>query len=250
MTINTDINILGGLPDWNLVNVFLQDSITTLKEDGTLHTYSSIKTDKSVKRFEKTISTTLIHFLNKDVELLLRSLLKVERISKDSLQLLFWNASLNNDLLNYLNSQIYFLAFYSGRISIKQDEVLACLKDLKERETELQNWSISTLETTASKYLTLLKKFGLMGGSLHKSILHPYLSDKMFVVFVYWLKAIETKSNLMESAWLKYAFCEIPVLIDRLMQKKFATYFLINFTGDNLKIETTIPYETIYDALK
>ena len=229
--------------------MFLKDSITTLKEDGTLHTYSSIKTDKSVKRFEKTISTTLIHFLNKDVELLLRSLLKAENISKDSLYLLFWNASLNNNLLHYLNSQIYFLAFYSGRISIKQDEVLACLKDLKEREVELKNWSISTLETTASKYLTLLKKFGLMEGSLHKSILHPYLSDKMFIVFVYWLKAIESKSNLMESEWLKYTFCEISVFIDRLMQKKFVSYFLINFTANNLKIETTIPYEKIYDAI-
>ncbi len=250
MTINTDINILGGLPDWNLVNVFLKDSITTLKEDGTLHTYSSIKTHKSVKRFEKTISTTLIHFLNKDIEILVRNLLKVESISKDSLQLLFWNASLNNELLHYLNSQIYFLAYYSGRISIKQDEILACLKDLRERETKLQNWSISTLETTASKYLTLLKKFGLMEGSLHKSIIHPYLSDKMFIVFVYWLKGIESKSNLMESEWLKYSFCEMSVFIDRLLQKKFASCFLINFTGDNLKIETTIPYENINDVIK
>jgi hypothetical protein len=248
--INSDINVLGSLPDWNLINVFLNDNIGSLRKVGGIHTYTAIKTDKSVKRFEKAISGSLIKFHKEDVEVMVRQVLGNENISNDSLLLIFWNASYNNELLNYLNTEIYFLAFYSGRISIKQDEVVACLKDLKEREIELKKWSDSTLQTTASKYLTLLKKFHLMEGSLNKSILHPYLNDKMFVLFVYWLTTIESKSNLIESEWLKYSFCERPVFIERLMQKKFAKYFLLNYTGDKLKIETTTPYEKIYHAFK
>lgn len=250
MIINTDLNILGGLPDWNLINVFLKESMVALRKGGGTHTYTSIKTDKSVKRFEKAISATLIKFCNAEVEALVRNTLTGEKVSNDSLLLLFWNASYNNELLNYLNTEIYFLAFYSGRISIKPDEVVACLKDLKEREIELKKWSDSTLKITASKYLTLLKKFHLMEGSLNKSIVHPYLNDKMFILFVYWLKAIESKSNLLESKWLKYSFCEKAVFIERLMQKKFAKYFQLNYTGDKLKIETTVPYEKIYHAIK
>lgn len=250
MTINSDINVLGSLPDWNLINVFLKDNIRSLRKGGGIHTYTAIKTDKSVKRFEKAISATLIKFCNAEAEALVRNILVGEKITNDSLHLIFWNASFNNELLNYLNTEIYFLAFYSGRISIKQDEVAACLKDLKEREIELKKWSDSTLQTTASKYLTLLKKFHLMEGSLNKTILHPYLNDRMFILFVYWIKAIETKSNLLESEWLKYSFCEKPVFIERLMQKKFAKYFQLNYTGDNLKIETTMPYEKIYNAIK
>ena len=250
MIINSDLNILGGLPDWNLINVFLKESIGTLRKGGGIHTYTAIKTDKSVKRFDKAISATLIKFCNAEVEILVRNVLDGEKITNDSLLLIFWNASFNNELLNYLNTEIYFLAFYSGRISIKQDEVIACLKDLKERENELKKWSDSTLQTTASKYLTLLKKFHLMEGSLNKTIMHPYLNDKMFILFVYWLTATESKSNLLESEWLQYSFCERPVFIERLMQKKFAKYFQLNYTGDKLKIETTIPYEKIYDAIK
>jgi hypothetical protein len=247
--INSDLNILGGLPDWNLINIFLKDSISSLRKVGGVHTYTAIKTDKSVKRFEKAISATLIKFYNAEVEVLVRNMLEGEKITNDSLLLIFWNASFNNELLNYLNTQIYFLAFYSGRISIKQDEVAACLKDLKEREIELKKWSDSTLQTTASKYLTLLKKFHLMEGSLNKTILHPYLNDKMFILFVYWIIAVESKSNLFESEWLKYSFCEKSVFVERLMQKKFSKYFQLNYTGDNLKIETTMPYEKIYHAI-
>ena len=249
MTINSDINVLGSLPDWNLINVFLKDNISSLRKVGGVHTYTAIKTDKSVKRFEKAISATLIKFCDAKVENLVRDMFESESISNESLLLIFWNASFNNELLNYLNSQTYFLAFYSGRISIKQDEVAACLKDLKEREIELKKWSDSTLQTTASKYLTLLKKFHLMEGSLNKTILHPYLNDRMFILFVYWIKAVETKSNLLESEWLKYSFCEKSVFLERLMQKKFAKFFQLNYTGDNLKIETTMPYEKIYHAI-
>ena len=249
MTINSDINVLGSLPDWNLINVFLKDNISSLRKVGGVHTYTAIKTDKSVKRFEKAISATLIKFCDAKVENLVRDMFESESISNESLLLIFWNASFNNELLNYLNTQTYFLAFYSGRISIKQDEVAACLKDLKERELELKKWSDSTLQTTASKYLTLLKKFHLMEGSLNKTILHPYLNDRMFILFVYWIKAVETKSNLLESEWLKYSFCEKSVFLERLMQKKFAKYFQLNYTGDNLKIETTMPYEKIYHAI-
>ncbi len=249
VNINTDINILGSLPDWNLINVYLNEGIGSFKRNGGVHSYTSIKTDKSIKRFEKAISSTLIKFCNSDVELLIRDIFSGENITNDSLLLIFWNGSYNNELLNYLNTEIYFPAFYSGRISIKQDEVVACLKDLKERKVKLKKWSDSTLQTTASKYLTFLKKLHLMEGSLKKTIVHPYLNDKMFILFVYWIKAIELKPNLIESDWLKYSFYERSVFLERLMQKKFTKYYQINYTGDKLKIETTIPYEKIYNAI-
>ncbi len=250
MKINTDINILGSLPDWNLINVFLKDSIGNLGAGGGINTYTAIKTDKSVKRFEKAISGTLINFYNRDIEALIRKILSEENISQDSLFLLFWNSSFNNELLHYLNTQVYFPSFFSGRLILKKEEISACIKDLKETEPVLSNWTIETIDTVARKYLTLLKKFNLMEGTLNKKILHPYLNDKMFVHFVYWITAIESKPNLLESEWLKYSFCERPVFIERLMQRKFSKYFELLYTGDKLKIETLVPYETIYHDLK
>jgi len=248
MKINSDLNILGGLPDWNLINVFLNENTDQTQSARGIHSFTKIKTDKSVKRFEKAILSTLIHFKDQNIESLIRSVLSSESITNESLYLLFWNASSNNELLHYLNNQVFMVAFYSGRISIKLDEVIACLKDLREREVELRKWSDSTLETTASKYLTLLKKFNLMEGTQKKSILHPYLSDKMFVLFVYWLSSVEPKSNVLESEWINYSFCEKAIFIERIMQKRFSKFFQITYTGDSLKIETTIPYSEIYYA--
>jgi hypothetical protein len=51
MHINSDINVLGSLPDWNLIRVFLSEDMDSIKEKGGIHTYTAIKTDKSVKRF-------------------------------------------------------------------------------------------------------------------------------------------------------------------------------------------------------
>ena len=250
MKINSDINILGSLPDWNLINVFLEEGINSVQESSGIYSYTSIKTDKSVKRFQRVIKSSLLKFYNPEIEILTRSILVGEKITKDSLLFLFWNSSFNNELLEYLNNHIYFISFYSGRITIKQDEVVACLKDLRERESELKKWSDSTLFETASKYLTLLKKFNLMEGSLNKTILHPYLTDKMFVLFVYWLNSMESKSNLLDSEWIPYCFCEKTVFIERLMQKKFSQFFLFTYTGDNLKIDTIISYKDIYYAVK
>ena len=250
MNLNSDVNVLGSLQDFSLVKLFLADNLKSLGQKGGLHSSTGMKTVKSIKRFEKAISGTLLTFKTKESELLVKNMLENEGITADSLLLLFWNASANNELLNYLNNEVYFTAFYSGRLTIKQDEVIACLKDLKERENELKKWSDSTLYTTASKYLTLLKKFNLMEGTLNKKIIHPYLNDKMFVSFIYWLCATEVKSNLLESEWLKYSFFEKPVFIERLMQKKFSRFFNLLYTGDKLTIETLVPYPNIYHAVK
>jgi len=162
---------------------------------------------------------------------------------------LLWNMAFNNRLFHYLNEKVFFPAFYSGRIGIKNDEVVACIKELKVSEPCLQSWSESTITTTASKYLTLLKKFGLMEGVATKAIRHPYFSDEMFVIFIYWLVASSSVSNIFRSEWLVYGFLERQSFLERLMQKRFAKFFHLFFTGDTLKIETIIDYNLLYGKL-
>lgn len=249
MIINSDINILGGLPDFNLIKLFMGESVKSMDHAGGHHTYTAIKTEKAVQRFERAIRRSLLKFRNNDLGKLFQSIFLSEATSANNHLFLFWIASTNNDLLSYLNEKVYFPAFYSGRIAIKPPEVSACLKELRESESSLKKWSDLTLDTTASKYLTLLKKFGLMEGSQTKTIVHPYLNDQMLMVFIYWLLAVETKANILESSWLKYGFLERQVFIERIMQKKFNKFIEVNFSGDKLKIEPTIPYNEIYDIL-
>ena len=248
MIINTDINILGGLSELNLVEVLLKNNIEENRDESSTHT--NIKTTRALKRYEQAINNTLIAFSNSKVEVLVRKVIDEEGITSDSLLLLFWNAAVNNELLNYLNQKVYLPALYSGRVIIKKEEVIACLHELKQAEVALQKWSDSTINTISYKYLTLLKKFNLMEGLKKKNILQPNLSDKVLILFIYWLLAVETKANILESNWLPYCFLEKEILIQLIMQKKFMKYYNVNYSGDNLKIEPVLSYREVYDELK
>jgi len=245
MNINTDINVLGSLPDWNLIKHYYE--IKYKLKSGKENT--SIKTQKSIKRFKTSIENTFLTFKNEKIKTLFNSFIQNEGINNDFLYILFWNASLNNELFHAINSSVYFKALYNGRVALKKDEVSSYLNELKISEPQLQKWTSNTINTTASKYLTFLKKFGLLEGKQIKSILHPFLNDKMFIIFIYWLTAFEESSNLLNSEWLKYGFMETELLLERLKKKSFSKYFNIYYTGDNLKIETIIEYEQVYEII-
>lgn len=96
MKINIDINILGSLPDWELINYYYHNPQAVLpgKDFGL-----TIKTEKSIKRFKRAIQTTILSFKNEKIKNIFDSIIVNEGISRDFLLYLFWNASLNNELL-------------------------------------------------------------------------------------------------------------------------------------------------------
>lgn len=244
MKINTDVNILGGLPNFEIIKPFLENEDSKSNIDSP----TNIKTEKSVKRFERAIKSTLLTFSNNNQKDIFKTFLLNEGNTSDSLLMLFWNASFNNNLLDNINSNIFFPAYYSGRIVLKQDEIAAYLGELKTTEKELQKWADSTIDITASKYLTLLKKFNLLEGGANKEIKHPFLNDKMFIYFIYWLLSIEKKTNILKSNWLQYSFSETEFFIERALQKKFSKFFEVNYSGDKIQIRPLIEYKNIYDA--
>lgn len=247
--INSDINILVGLSDFRLAGFLLQKSLRTKPEETSDQVTSGIKTQKSFQRFEKAIQTTLIYFCNSSVETLIRSVLLSDRNAQEVSRVLFWNASFNNELLDYMNRNVYFPALYSGRAAIKSDESLACLQELKLTEPGLQKWSDATIRTTARKYLTLLKKFDFMEGGLKKTLSNPAINDRMLILYVYWLLAIETNTNMLESRWLLYSFMEKELFVQLVMQKKFMKFWNVTYSVDKLRLEPTLKYEELYDEL-
>lgn len=249
MNINSDINIIGGLPDFNLIIQYMDENNQGGRAMKDYQAFTTIKTSESVKRFRTSIRGSLLTYKNNNTRLLVETILRGEGITTDSLLLLFWNFSYNNDLLRYLNDMVFFPALYSGRLVISKDEVRACLDELKFKEPALGKWSESTLNKIAYKYLSVLDKFGILAEGKNKTIENIYLTDKMLVTFVYWILAVEPRPNLIDSKWLNYGFTEKPVLIERLLQKKLSRYISFTYTGDNLRIETLVPYENLYHDL-
>lgn len=248
MKFNSAINVLGSVPDFNLVkDIYTREHPNIILPN--FHILKNIKTDKSIKRFEKAISSTMLKFENKKLEVIFESILTNELNDDLLYYFLFLNTSINNDLFRYFNANVFFPALFSGRVMIRKEDACSCLLDLKNKHQELKDWSDSTLQTTASKYLTLLKKFNLLEGSVSKTIKVPYLNEKFFIIFLYFLKAVEEKTNLLNSEWIIYSFMEKGILIERILQKKYNKLYSINYTGDKLFLDTLLNYESIYATI-
>ncbi len=249
MNINQDINMLASLRDFGLVSTLMKEDLRSLDMESFPLVQNVIKTSSSFKRLRQGINRTLLGCKNEKVFDLYKSMILNEGITSDSLIFLYWNCSYNNDMLNYLNDRVYFPSFFEGKSILKIDDTISCVNELREVNEEVKAFASSTVERFSSKYLTLLKKFGLLEGGVKKKILNLYLNDKMFVVFIYWLLEVETKSNLLESPWLKYSFLEPKFFAERVMQKKFTAFYNMTFTGDNLKIEPIIEYSKVHNAI-
>lgn len=245
MKINSNINIIGGLADFNLIKHFL------LEEKGSITQhieFTDIRTEKAVKRFKKAIIESF-GTDNENLKLLFLEFVKNQSV--DNLNyLLFLMFSYNNDLFKYLNDNVYFPIYFSGRKSIKKEEVLLCMRDLQKKNQKLKQWSESTLNTTASKYLTLLKKLGAATGVNKKEIVYKNATFNDFILFNYFLTEVDLNSNKFHSSWLPYSFFETEFFIRQILDKRLIPFLEINFIGDNLKMKTLINYKDLYHALK
>lgn len=249
LILNTDINILSNLPDYSFLKSFFDPYFTG--EEETSQASGEFKTIKSLKRFEAAVKKSFLTFPDSRIEQIVTNAYKSGGLSDDVFMLLFWNLSINNDLFSYLNEHVYFPALYSGRVAIRTGEVQACLKELQENNQDVKSWTSTTINETSSSYLRILKKLNLMvGAGATKTIKSPFLSDKQFVLFIYILKVVEEKNNILESEWIPYSFCERPIFIERTLQKKFSNFFELTYSGDKLTITTILPYSEIYNAIK
>lgn len=250
MKINTDINILGGMPDYNLIRIYIAGEAKDKTSNEIQLQYTSIKTEKAFKRFQKAIDKSMNSFKTEELKSLIQCMCIEQVLDETLLLMFFWNMSLNNELFAYLNEKVYFPALYSGRTTLTAEEVAACIKELKQKEIELQKWADTTIDITASKYLTLLKKLELLDGSIKKKIIYKNLSDRQFVLFIYWLMQAEDTTNIGDSQWMKYGFMEKDYFFERCLQHKYYNYIKVNFNGEILRVEPVLPYEEVCHECK
>ena len=245
MHINSNINILGGLPEFDLIKTF----ILGFDNQGKSHNeYSDIRTLKAVNRFKKAIKDSFVSG-NENINNLFLPLLKEKNINENQ-YFLFLLFSFNNDLFKYLNDTVFFPVYYSGRRIIKKEEVEICLKDLQKTNETLASWSESTITTTASKYLTLLKKFGLLSGAQKKEIVYKNPTSEEFLVFLYFLIIAEENSNKINSEWIKYSFYENEFFLQKVLEKQLLRYIEVQYNGDNIKLKPIVNYDKLYETLK
>jgi hypothetical protein len=252
--INSDINIIGSIPDFHLIYMALPLLLTNQVElENILVTNNEFdfRTEKSRKRFLSALNSAFIS-KNKNVnELAAELIVYLKNDEAAKAVILFWLFSINNKLFFDLNKDIFLKYYYQGRAELPKESVIAYIKDLISKNPELKGkWSEITIETIASKYLTILKKLHLLEGNQKKRFCSIKISDELLAVFIHLIALLENrKSNFLEDELTPFLLISKESILDRLKKIGKKDWIKMNYTGTSLNVEAAFNTNNIIDGI-
>lgn len=254
MSYNTDINIIGSIPDYHLIYVALPLLIANPSElENILVTNNEFefRTEKSRKRFLSVLNSA---FVNKDKSINELSSELIVHYKNDEISkaiLLFWLFSINNKLFYEINRDVFLKYYFQGRAELPKDAIIAYIKDLIGKNASLKGkWSEITIDTIASKYLTVLKKLHLLEGNQKKRYCHIKISDELLAVFIHLTSSLENKKyNFLEDELMNFTFIPKESILDRLKKIGKKDWIKMNYTGTALNVEASFTTNNIINGI-
>lgn len=253
MKYNTDINIIGSIPDYHLIYGALPlfDKGDSLFQTLVVDNEYNLRTEKSRKRFLSVLNSA---FITKNIDLngfVNVTLKHFEGDEKSQALILFWVFSLNNRLFFDITKDVFLKYYYQGRAELPKPDIEAYLKELIYNNEELKGrWSTKTIETISSKFLTVLKKLHLLEGSRKKSFCFVRVSDELLTIFIHlYLHREGRKHNFIEDEFSVFAFTSREQLLERLKVIGQKDWIKMNYTGTTLRVENVFNSKNIIDGL-
>lgn len=230
---DSTVNVVGSIPDYsNMIDYINQTYGMASAEDRFV-----FRTSKATSRFKKAVSDGFICFGSENHRaLFLEALTSQDYSAEEKLIILFWQFIYCNALFRDVTKNVFLKALYSGRTSIAKNDIEAYLKHLKRENPEDMPWSDSTIAITASKYLTILKKFGFADGRLRKEIHAPHMSSSLFVLMIRLSLAAYPDIESLENPMLIYSFLDRETIIKRLKSIDYIPLWNITQIGNNITI--------------
>ncbi len=255
MKYNTDINIVGGIPDFHLIYQAYPLLVEGKGEEAfkslvTENEYE-LRTEKSRKRFLSVVQSAFITD-SKEINELAKVMLNYFSFDEKSQALiLFWLFSINNHLFYRITRDVFLKSYFQGRAELPADDVLAYIKDLFQNDEELKGkWSENTIKTVASKYLTLMKKLYLVEGSRRKTFCFVRISDELLALFIHFYSLRANKSyNFLEDEFSVFSFVPKENLLERVKKVGKKNWVNMNYTGNALNVEGVFNPNNIIDGI-
>jgi hypothetical protein len=251
---NTDINIVGSIPDYHLIYKALPLLIS--KDDKLIQILVkdnefNLRTEKSRKRFLSVLNSA---FVNEDgaINEFVGEIIGSKDVDDKSKAIfLFWVFSINNELFRELNNLLFLKYYYQGRAEFPAKDVEAYLKDLINRTEELQGrWSENTISTIASKYLTVLKKLNLIEGTQKKSFCFIRISDELIVCLIHIYSLMNLQgANFLDHEFSQWMFISKDSILERLKKIGKKDWIKMNYTGSSLRVESGFDNNNIIDGI-
>lgn len=252
---NTSINAVSGIPDYQFIIDVISDFATGRTNDEVFdrvvnQNIHGIRTWKSRERFFYGIKSVFLQFQSEDHQTLFYSLFQHPGLLPAKKMALFFQFAVNNKLFYDLSVNVFLNLYQAGRVTADKAEFTAYLYELREHQAQMQQWSTSTIEHLASKYLTFLKKLDFLKGRVKKEFNLIMLDDVIIVYLIYLIKAIgENGTDILKNPYIALCMLNRQELIDRLKKLALQEYFSLSTLGYDLKIELTYPYKEIVNVI-
>lgn len=231
---NSSTNILGGLPNYVLIVDYIVHYAVDVNADISAFQF---RTQSATSRFKKAVEDCFLKFYSNDHKSLFLSSLASNCFShEEKLVILYWQIIYCNKLFREITDNVFLRALYSGRSSIGKSDVEAFLKHIKVQCPGELDWSDSTIATSASKYLTMLKKFGLADGDSNKNIHAPHISSGLFAYFIKMAITLYPDSNNLSNPMFRFSFLDNQSIINRLKTIEYISVWDITQIGNEVTI--------------
>lgn len=231
---DSGVNIMGSIPDYNVMLDYISDTYGFT--EGSTGTFE-FRTEKSLQRFISAIESCILKFKS-DIhkKMFFDALANKEFSVQERLVILFWQLTYSNLLFSRITTDVFMKAVYAGRVTITAEEVTSFLRHIKETEKGELDWSEDTIKISGSKYLTIMKKLGLADGSIKKTILHPVITNNLFVYYIRFIQAI-TDDKTLHNPYMVFSFSEEQNMITRLKKIENIQYWDVTQIGNELTID-------------
>ena len=254
-TINSDINIIGGIPDFNLIEVALANFAIgkgrlDLKELLVTNNAFDFRTESARKRFLTAVSSSVLVFSNDNHKTLIENLFSAPGHEHLKRKAIFWQLLAGNELFRMISKNVYAKVYFSGRATLAGEEIFAYLKDFQTTSPRLKTFSDSTLDRIASKYLTILKKLEMVDGAVKKRILNVRLSEQEILFFVYFILSVDDATkDILKNPYREFFFLEKTELVQALKSIKLMPFIDITSTGEALNVNLKLSPKELMDVI-
>ena len=251
----SDINVIASIPDFNLINDVISafahhKGEEYINEEIFKQNIYGIRTLKSRERFLSAIKKVFIKFKTEEHQKVFYALFTQNNFVNLKRVALYFQFAFNDQLFYELNTKVYMKLYKAGRLTVPKDEFIAYLYDLRDNKLDIQNWSNSTLDIIASKYLTLLKKLGFLKGRSRKEFCTIDLDDPTIIYMVYLLKSLgNINPDIMKNSYLDILPYSQDNLYKRIKKISLVDYFKIYTLGYDLKVNLKYSYEEIVNVI-
>lgn len=253
--INSDINIIGSIPDFSLIQAALElfaqgKGQVDLKELVVTNNTFDFRTESARTRFLAAVSGSILVFANETHKSLIENLFNTPGQEAIKRKVIFWQLLFGNELFLSISKNVYAKAYFSGRTTLNGKEVFAYLKDLQIVSPKLKSFSDSTLVMIASKYLTILKKLEMVNGVVRKRIVNVRLAEYEILFFVYLVMNVDSSNrDILKNPYRDFFFMDKSELVQALKNIKYMPFIDLTSTGETLNVELKLSPKELVDAI-